>query len=82
MWVGWYRLTEGSPWRRACQAPTLGECSRHLSEATRGMKLRNTDLIMTGGGYPRVPRPRGGVAPQAVRGDSGPDRLRLACASG
>ena len=44
MWAGWYRLTARSPWRRACQGATLAECSRRLTEATRSMNIRNTDV--------------------------------------
>jgi hypothetical protein len=59
-WIGWYRLRESSPWRRACEAPTLEECSRRLSAATKGRRIKNTDFIMTGGGYPAVGvRPKG-----------------------
>ena len=58
-WVGWYRT--GARWRRACQGATLDECARRLDAATRSMNIRNTDVIMTGGGYPRcrpTPNPR------------------------
>jgi hypothetical protein len=51
-WVGFYRRREGAPWQRACEGATLEECSRRLSEATRGMKIRSTDYLMTGGQTP------------------------------
>jgi hypothetical protein len=54
MWIGWYRRRESDPWTRAVEAPTLEEASRKLTAATKGMKLRNTNFILTGGGYPAV----------------------------
>jgi hypothetical protein len=55
MWFGWYRRREGETWNNACRAATLEECSRRLTRATRGMRLRNTDYCMTAGGYPNIP---------------------------
>jgi hypothetical protein len=55
MWVGWWRRREGDPWTRAGTGATLDECARRLTRATRGMRLRNADEVMTGGGYPNVP---------------------------
>ena len=57
-WTGWYRLRPGLPWKRACQADSLSECARRLNAATRNMKIRSTDYIMTGGGYPQVGAPQ------------------------
>jgi hypothetical protein len=53
-WIGWYRRRESEPWTGAVEAPTLEEASRKLTAATKGMKLRSTDYILTGGGYPAV----------------------------
>jgi hypothetical protein len=54
-WVGWWRRREGEPWNRGAAGATLNECARRLAKATRGMKLRNTDEVMTAGGYPNIP---------------------------
>jgi hypothetical protein len=56
MWVGWYRLTAASPWQRACEADTLERCAKRLSEATRGLKLANTNEAITSGTPPRPTR--------------------------
>jgi hypothetical protein len=57
LWVGWYRLTVDSPWVRACEADTLGECARLLSAATRGLGIPNTHEVLTSGAPPNIPRP-------------------------
>jgi hypothetical protein len=53
-WVGWYRRREGAPWQRACEAASLDECARLLDKATRGLRIKNVNQIMTGGAYPAV----------------------------
>lgn len=58
-WVGWFRLRESAPWRRACTGATLSECSRKLNEATRGLKLKNSDYCLTSGAVPNVPPRKG-----------------------
>ena len=56
-WVGWIRLREGLPWKRACQGDTLGECARRPNAATRSLKIKDVNTIMTGGRYPQVGAP-------------------------
>jgi hypothetical protein len=53
-WHGWYRDKPGAVWNRVCQGATLDECAKRLTKATKGKRLRNTDFIMTSGGYPMV----------------------------
>ncbi len=54
-WVGWYRLTERSPWRRACTGATLAECSRLLSDATRGARFKRALDASLQPAPPRLP---------------------------
>jgi hypothetical protein len=53
-WVGWYRRTEKANWQRACEAESLDECARLLDKATRGLRIKNLNQIMTGGSYPAI----------------------------
>jgi hypothetical protein len=53
-WVGWYRTTDSAPWRRASEGESLSECARALDKATQGLRIRNRNYIMTGGGYPQT----------------------------
>lgn len=53
-WVGWWRRREGEPWQRACEADSLDECSRKLNAATKGLRIKDVNLMMTGGGYPLI----------------------------
>jgi hypothetical protein len=55
LWVGWYRLTERSPWQRGAEGMTLDECAHRLSEATRHLHLKNTDEALTTGAPPSLP---------------------------
>jgi hypothetical protein len=57
-WVGWYRPKESAPWRRACEAESLGECASLLNEATRKMNLRSVNYFMTGGHPPPSMAPK------------------------
>ena len=66
MWVGWYRRTARAPWVRACQGATLTECSRRLTDATRRIRLRNTDYFLTTG---HAPREGGPGRPEAMHHD-------------
>jgi hypothetical protein len=62
-WTGWYRLTGSSPWRKAVEAGTVGECSRALDAflLAHGIRLRsNLDQCLTGGAPPRIPPRRPG----------------------
>jgi hypothetical protein len=61
-WVGWYRLTGSSPWRRAVEADTVGDCAAALTAflKAKGLKLHNLDQCLTGGAPPRVPPQRPG----------------------
>jgi hypothetical protein len=57
MWVGWYRLTGRSPWRKAVEADTVGECAALLTAwlKTRGLKVHNLDQALTRGNVPTIP---------------------------
>ena len=57
-WIGWYRLREGLPWKRACQGDTWISAPRRLNAATKNMKIRDTDCIMTGAHRRTFPPPR------------------------
>jgi hypothetical protein len=48
-WVGWYRRRESEPWIRSVEGETLDECARLLDKATRGLRIKNVNQIMTGG---------------------------------
>jgi hypothetical protein len=65
MWVGWYRRTGSSPWRRAVEAGTVGECSRALDAFLNENKVRlhsNLDVCLTRGNVPTIPPRRAGHA--------------------
>jgi hypothetical protein len=51
-WVGWFRRHRTAKWEKACEAATIGECAKLLTEKTRSMRLKNSDTILTGGAYP------------------------------
>jgi hypothetical protein len=53
-WVGWFRAGDKAEWQRACEADSLDECAKRLDKATKGLRIRSINQIMTGGGYPRV----------------------------
>jgi hypothetical protein len=53
-WYGWYRRRESEPWTRAVEAESLDACARLLDKATKGLRIKNINQIMTGGGYPNV----------------------------
>jgi hypothetical protein len=53
-WVGWFRTDGKAKWQRACEAESLDACAKLLDKATRGLRIKNVNQIMTGGGYPNI----------------------------
>jgi hypothetical protein len=53
-WVGWARDNSKADWRRLCEADSLDACAKLLDKATKGLRIKSINQIMTGGGYPRV----------------------------
>jgi hypothetical protein len=57
-WVGWLRPRKGARWERACEADSLGECSRLLGELARRRGIPDRHAVMTGGAVPDLdPKP-------------------------
>jgi hypothetical protein len=59
-WTGWLRRRRGEPWRRACEAPTLGECARLLLTLGDQLGLPSRCRCLTTGAPPDLPEDRRG----------------------
>ena len=65
MWVGWFRRSaSATKWELACEGESLEECSRKLNAATKSLRIKDVNMIMTGGGYPMIGAPRKEKAPR------------------
>jgi len=53
-WYGWYRRRENDQWTKAVEAESLDACAKLLDKATKGLRIKSINQIMTGGGYPAV----------------------------
>jgi hypothetical protein len=53
-WYGWYRRRESGQWIRAVEAESLEVCARLLDKATKGLRIKSINQIMTAGGYPAI----------------------------